>query len=250
MNDQLKKVAGIVAPYTLLCAFLNLYYYWKPFGVQPFEFISIGDALAYAVPFLMLSAFMLAPVFISESFWPSNYPQKSDVGPKGNYTRFLVGMVVVLNLVVVILAEIGRWIVIPLFIGVICGIVPLAIRLGSVKEFSKYLPSRPIRVFLFLIICCLPAASVTHAIVSRTEVIERSNFYTVSGADIKSATENGELAYIGNLGEYVFLLRENSTVAYRRDDLKKLELKKGKLVAHDTSLKADGADAPRPLLKH
>jgi hypothetical protein len=229
-----------------MCAFLNLYYYWKPFGVQPFEFISISDALAYAVPFLILSAFMLTPVFISEIFWPSNYPHKTDKGPKGSYTSFLLGMVVALNLVVVLLAEIGRWIVIPVFIGLISGIIPLAIRLGSLKKFSKYLPSKPVRVFVFLIVCCLPAASVTHAVMARAGILERSNYYTVSGADINSVNEKGELAYIGHLGEYIFLLRDDSTVAYRREDLKKLELHKGKPVAHNTSLKADGADAPRP----
>lgn len=235
-----------MAPYTLLCAFLNLYYYWKPFGVQPFEFISFSDALAYAVPFLMLSAFMLVPVLILESLWPGNYPQKTDKGSKGSYTSFLFGTVVVLNLVVVLLAEIERWVVIPLFIGLISGIIPLAVRLGSLRKFSKHFPSRLLRVSVFLVVCCLPAASVTHAVMARTGVLERSNFYTVSGADVSSVNETGELTYIGLLGEYVFLLRENSTVAYRREDLKKLELHKGKPVTHNTSLKANDADVPRP----
>lgn len=235
LNPQIKIVAGIVAPYSLLCAFLNLYYYWKPFGVQPFEFISISDALAYGIPYLMLSVFMLVPVFILEAFNPTKYPKGTEKG----YASFLVALVIILNFVVIILAEIKEITLIPIYIGLICGILPLAIRLATLKEFSKIFPSRTVRAFLFLIICCLPSVSVTHAVMKRSGVIERSSYMVISGVDIKAETEKGELAYIGCLGDYIFLQRENSTVAYRLEDLMKLELKKGKPIAHNKALNHD-----------
>ena len=68
----------------------------------------------------------------------------------------------------------------------------------------------------------------------------------MSGKDIKSEVETGNLTYLGHLGEYVFLLRENSTVAYRLDDLKKLELRKGSAVEQNAPLKANVSGAQKP----
>ena len=232
---------GIVVPYSFMCAFLSLYYFWKPFGIQPFEFISISEAVAYGIPFLMLSSFMLVPAFIGELLWPSNYPEETPNETKRSYFEAHV------NLAMIILAEFDHWSSHnPLFIGLVAGIFPAAFRIGSLKEFAQYFPSKNIRVFVFLIICCLPAASVSSAVWNRSEIINKSDFHTVSGKDIKSEVETGNLTYLGHLGEYVFLLRENSTVAYRLDDLKKLELRKGSAVEQNAPLKANVSGAQKP----
>jgi hypothetical protein len=229
MSDQIKNVAGIIIPYSLLCAFLSLYYYWKPFGIQPFEFISISEAIAYGIPFLMFSAFMLVPVFLGEFLWPSKYPENPENESKGGYLQVHVALVGITNLIVVVLAETDhRWpSQSPLFIGLVAAMFPSAFRLGSLDEFAKYIPSKNLRILLFLIICCLPAAAISSAIWSRSGIINQSDYYTVAGSDIKSEKVAGHLTYLGHLGEYIFLIRENSTVAYQLDDLTKLELKKG-----------------------
>ncbi|MBT9540300.1 hypothetical protein [Thiobacillus sp.] len=250
MNAQIKNAVGIVVPYSFMCAFLSLYYFWKPFGIQPFEFISISEAVAYGIPFLMLSSFMLFPVFIGELLWPSNYPEETQNDAKKSYLEVHVILVIFLNLAMIVLAEFDHWSSRnPLFMGLVAGIFPAAFRLGSLNEFAQYFPSKNIRVFVFLIICCLPAASVSSAVWNRSEIINKSDFHTVSGKDIKSEVETGNLTYLGHLGEYVFLLKENSTVAYRLDDLKKLELRKGSATQQRLSSKTNDSSAQHAATK-
>jgi len=241
----MKNLAGIVVPYSFMCALLNLYYYWKPFGVQPFEFISFGEVLAYTMPFLMMAAFMLVPVFVFEYLWPRNYPQEGTDDSNNGYVKFLAGIVLLLNIAVVLLAEIDYWSA-PIIIGLICGMLPIAFRLSSLKQSLEFLPSRAARMFLFLVLCCMPATSILHALMTRTDITHRTNYLTISGTDISSGEEVGNLVYIGRLGNYLFLLREKNTVAYRLDSLKKLELKKGATIAQNSSLKANSPVEQKP----
>lgn len=227
MIEDLKKIASIVVPYSLLCAFLNLYYFWKPFGIQPFEFISFSEAFAYAVPFLMVSLFALAPVFLIELIKPSDYIHPTEPEAAQSYVGTVITVTVVLNLVAIFLAESKFNLGLIVFSGIVSGITPGAINLSDSSALKVLIQSRLARIFLCLVLCCLPAASALYAISSRSAIIERTDYQYITGSDIVGSSEKTNLIYIGHLGDYIFFIRENEklTVAYRMSDLKKLELR-------------------------
>lgn len=136
MFEDLKKVASIVVPYTLLCAFLNLYYYWKPFGIQPFEFISLSEAIAYAVPFLMISLFALSPAFIIELIKPRNYTHPAEPEAAQSHVGALISITVGLNFAAIFLAESKFNPGFYAFSGIVCGITPGAINLSNSSALS------------------------------------------------------------------------------------------------------------------
>jgi len=229
MSEEYKRIISIVIPYSLLCAFLNLYYYWKPFGVQPFEFISFSESLSYTVPFIMLSAFMLIPVFIIELTSPSNYIKFSkDMVADGSSFKLLVGITIAINFIMIFLAESEVQLGIPILMGIVGAILPGALQLSYSPNLIKFIPSKVSRVFLCLILACLPVASIMQALIARSSVINQDNYRYIIGADIKGNLEKCNLIYIGHLNNSIFLRRvgENTTIIYPLSSLKRLELRK------------------------
>lgn len=233
MNEEYKKLVGILIPYSIFCAFLSLYYYWSPFGIQPFEFITITitEALTYSVPFLVFTAFMLLPVLLIELVKPSNYPKQVTVTADESNFRFLIGLTIFLNLVIILLAELdglsfSSILMRSVLIGLLCGLHPGAIHLGYTENFIKEFPTRYLRMFFVLILCCLPAASIAYALFSRSAVIDKTDYRYILTTDLVNGFDSEKLKYLGRLGEYVFLSRESEkrAIVFRQSDFSKLEL--------------------------
>lgn len=236
MNEQIKKLVGIVVPYSLLCASLGLFFYWRLFEIQPFEFISISEAIAYGIPYLLISIGFLAFIIIGELLWPSTYPKEFVEKVENNYLWGSIFGVLTINGVIGVLAWNDLWLSKSYVYFLLITVMFLpAIRLGNLDKFARHFPSKKLRVSISLIICCLPAASISTAMSKRSGIVYQNDFYVISGKDIESESLNGDFPYVGHLGEYIFLLKDNSTVGYRSEDLKKLALRKGQ-IRHGTFL--------------
>ena len=236
MIEEYKKIASITIPYTLLCAFLNLYFYWSNFQIQPFKYISLSEAISHAVPFLILSAFMLMPVIFLEFIRPSKHANNPGGEDDPKYIKLLISIPLTINILTILLAttSINFW---PsLLFGMIAGILPGTVSLSHTKPLTENFNAASSRLFVCLVICCLPAISVMQAIIERTEATNESKLHYIVGSDLADGLEppTKKLIYIGQLADYVFLVRENEKqiVQYRLSDLKRLELRGGDLEAY------------------
>ncbi len=225
MFEEYKKITSIVVPYAVFCAFLNLYYYWKPFGIQPFEFISVSEALAYSVSFIIFAGFMLMPVLLIEILKPSNY-EHGDENNQNKIFIFLVSLTIILNGAIIIIAELNTALTMTVLYAIVCGVLPGAINLSYSPKLIEHFPSGITRTFLCLILCCLPGASVIHSIEARTGILEKTNYQYMHGTDFKNGLENAEVIYIGHLGKYIFVMPKDkeATIMYPISSLKRLRL--------------------------
>lgn len=231
MIEEYKKIASIVIPYTLSCAFLNLFFYWSAFQIQPFEYISLSEAISHAVPFLTFSAFLLMPAIFIEYIRPSKYANNPGGEDDPRYIKLLVSIPLAINLAIILLAaaNINFWT--PALIGMIAGILPGAVSLSHTKPLTDNFNAASSRFFVCVVICCLPAISITEATIARTAAISESTRLYIFGSDLADGLESPttKLTYIGRLADYVFLIRDNeeTIVQYRISDLKRLELRIG-----------------------
>lgn len=231
MIEEIKRIASVIVPYTILCAFLNLYFYWNAFGIQPFEFISISEALAYSLPYLILATCALAPPFFIELSAPKDTALPSESEKERGLLIFILGLTIVLYIAIFIVAEMAPSINIAVYMGLISGMFPGAATLSESTPLKSSFDSKASRLFISIILCCLPAASIVHAAIKRAPILDRSSYFFIQSSDLNGNTESVRLIYIGHLGEYIFLMRENETrtLLYRMSDLKKLELRRAKI---------------------
>lgn len=231
MIEEYKKIASIIIPYTLLCAFLNLYFYWTIFQIQPFEYISLSEAISHAVPFLMASAFMLMPVIFLEYIRPSKYANNPGGEDDPKYIKLLISIPLTINIAIILLATTSIKFWPPIFLGIIGGILPGTVSLSHTKPLTDNFSAASSRLFVCLVICCLPAISVTQAIIARTDATNDSKLQYIVGSDLTDGLESPtkKLIYIGRLADYIFLTREDEKqiVQYRLSDLKRFELRNG-----------------------
>ncbi len=229
MIEDYKKIASIIIPYTLLSSFLNLYFYWSAFLIQPFEYISLSEAISHSVPFLMTSAFMLGPVIFLEHIRPSKYANSPGGEDDPKYVKLLISIPLTINITIILLATTSIKFWPPIFLGIICGILPGTVSLSHTKPLTDNFSAASSRLFVCLVVCCLPAISVTQAIIARADAIDDSKLHYIVGSDLTDSLESPteKLIYIGRLADSVFLIRENEKhiVQYRLSDLKRLELR-------------------------
>lgn len=233
MIEEYKKIASIIIPYTVLCAFLNLYFYWAAFQVQPFEYISLSEAISHSVPFLTASTFMLMPVMFLEYIRPSKYANNPGGEGDPKYIKLLIVIPLTINIAIILLATTSIKFWAPVFLGVIGGILPGTVSLSHTKPLTDNFNAASSRLFVCLVICCLPAVSVTQAIISRADAVDGEKLRYIVGSDLIEGLESpaDKLIYVGRLADYVFLIREHEKqiVQYRLSDFKRLELRSGDL---------------------
>ena len=223
MQNEIKSIAAVVVPYSLMMPAIYLYFYWKQFNIQPFEFISVADSISYAFKPFILILLNLIPICFSIGI-----NIREDHSRKSKNERFIpegisFPFIVIFNLSIFVFAEVGIEINYWLF-G--CGavlVVLCSLTLSYENSFKEFIKSSAARVTLFLVISLSPCLTVFFSILEAKNVVTKSSPSFILSSDLmgEDAKNSENLIYLGKLSEQLFILERKSkkVFVYNLSDL-------------------------------
>lgn len=228
MQNEIKNIAAVIVPYSLIMPSVYLYFYWKHFNIQPFEFISVTDSISYAFKPFIIILLTIVPLCFSIGINAKDRTRQSDekeILPKGMSLSFIVTFNAAIFLFAEFGIEISYWeFGIGAALVVMCSII-----MSYEKGFNEVMSSSAARVTLFLILSLSPCFTVFSAQLNSKSTIYSCNSSYILSSDLKTSEmqPKEKLVYLGKLSENMVFFKKNSkeVVIYNLSDLKRLPRK-------------------------
>lgn len=230
MQSELKIIATVVVPYSLIMPAIYLYFYWKSFDIQPFEFISVTDSISYAFKPFILILLNLVPLCLSIGI-NAKEARSRPANEKGFLPKGIsLPVIVIFNAAIFLLAEIGGEIDYWFFGCGVAMVVMCSLIMSYEAGFKESIKSNATRVTLFLAISLSPCVTVFFAVLESKNVLSNCTASYILPSDIKGSKSQSQekLIYLGKLSDnLIFFEKKSSRVStYTLSDLNNLPRKK------------------------
>lgn len=224
MKDDIQSTLKILAVLFLYCAILYNYSYWKAFDIQPYTYMSFSETIAHALPSIVFGFVSILGFVIPELLIPRK------TGDSNKQHKGLITMAIIINIAVSVLGLLGYDFNIVLMFILVAFLYPISARIAKSTLCAELIKSDYLRLVVFISIFTFPVLSLTFSKLTIDGIKERTKYSIINNADIANdssiRTSNESMIFIGQLGDYVFLLRDksNSIIIMQFQNLKKLQL--------------------------
>lgn len=233
MQDEIKKIISVVIPYSIGVPATYLYFYWKQFNIQPFEFISLPESISYGFRLFIIILLVLIPLALSISINVKKDSKIRSEKDKWLADGIALFYIVIFNLLIILLAEMGLkidrfYFFLGSFLVVICALI-----LSYESDFKEVIRSNSSRVMLFLILSLSPCFAVYAAASISNDVINSCSSSYILASDLKEQDfpPGVKLIYLGKLSDQLVFFRKDTkqTIMLNISELKYFSLRKDAL---------------------
>ncbi|NSX15983.1 hypothetical protein HTY52_18015 [Cupriavidus taiwanensis] len=220
---DLTKIAGLFGGWALVNAVLYLSVYYGAFEINPFQFVSISDAIGPAVKMLIPAAFSLIIASLSADHNPLNRWTLSK-------TPFfpLVGAVVIMLLLTMerLLLDAPYWIYYCLGALVGFGVVVVGLGAANWLLLVQRIKDPTVRTLVCIASISMPIFVIFVGINSAKEVIDGKRFSYLTADQLPApftGSQSNRYRLIGKLGSTWLLMSERDRTAVIMVDSSKLQ---------------------------
>lgn len=230
MEQDIKKLAAFIVPYSFLCSVLSVYVYWSFIDINAFDFIALQDILVHAAPFLASALVPLFPVVLLESLFPTHKRLATSEAVEDVVLKSYICLAAAAYVVVFILATTKYGRLYPYGYSVIfCVLIAPAIKLGGAELVRRSFQNLWAACAATLIFLCFPVLVIGMVADKATGIFDRADYTYVRAsnlADLGKYHPAQELIYYGKLGNYLFFQEGSSVTAIPITAFKQLEFKR------------------------
>lgn len=237
MEQDIKKLAALIVPYSFLCAVLSIDIYWGFIDINAFEFIGPQGLLIKAIPFLSYTFLALFLILLLESMFPSLKNRVVGEYTKIKTLRICIPAAILCYAMVAILAltEYGGTLQSSILISIYGGSFMILVRtvgwLGAAETVRKVFDSNLAAYAAVLVLLCAPVLVIYKASANAKKILDESDYMYIRASDLAESGKHQsdqKFIYYGSLGDYLFFRVGKSTIAFPKNSFKQIEFQRHK----------------------
>lgn len=233
-KERVSSYLYVGSIYFFTVAVLYSWGYWSTFGVNILEYISLGEVLK-------LTAYPIISTFLIVAFGavlgelhlgqlPAGGGRGTRVGLfVSRHKAFIEGTYVVGTILLFEFGSVRKWLVLPVLLA-----IPISIALKPKLVLRGLLPSDRIRSVVIFLLTVMPTYAYGQGRLRADAVLERTGYVylaanTVDDVEVADPHDSkSRVKYLGQVGDYVFLLLPDgtTTVVVRFDKTRGLHLRR------------------------